>query len=267
MENAYDQKKLQKYETEILDLFVKICEENNITYYLAYGTLIGAVRHKGFIPWDDDIDVCLKGEDYYKFRKIMQSHPLKGYFYQCLATEKYYFQWFSKIRKDNTIFLEEVLEGQKIHNGIYIDVFPLVPFPTKEKDQKKLYFKMKIFNLLTKSDMPKYKHYGKKGKILAKIFKIIPRNLRNKIALKITKSMILYNKDYKKYISLDSKDTYHIDSFDETTTVTFEGKKYLAPKNYDKFLTEIYGDYMKLPPVEERYNHKPIKVEFPKENK
>ena len=153
MSSSYDTDKLKKYELEVLDKFVSICEKNNIKYFLAYGTLLGAVRHKGFIPWDDDIDVYLKPEDYYKFKEVMKNNPEDGYFYQSLETEKYYSMTFSKLRMDNTCVIEKKLKREKIHNGIYIDIFPLLPYPDDKNEQKNFFNNMKIINLLIEADL------------------------------------------------------------------------------------------------------------------
>ena len=155
----YDANKLKKYETKILDKIVSICEENNITYYLAYGTLLGAVRHKGFIPWDDDIDIYMKPEEYYKFKKVMLKNPDKDYFYQSLETEKYYGLTFAKLRMNNTSVIEERIKEEKLHTGIYVDIFPLLPFPTEKKDQEKLYNDIKLMKLLIEADLKDRRKY------------------------------------------------------------------------------------------------------------
>ena len=164
MSSSYNVEKLKAYEVKILDKFVSICKKNNLNYYLAYGTLLGAIRHKGFIPWDDDIDVYMKAEDYYKFKEIMKENPVDGYFYQSLETEKYYSLSFAKLRMNNTSVVEKKLAEEKIHNGIYIDIFPLLPYPNSKKDQDKLFNDIKMLNLLIEADLidrTKYNSYSK----------------------------------------------------------------------------------------------------------
>ena len=125
-----DLKKLKVEEKKILDYFVKFCEENNLTYYLAYGTLIGAVRHKGFIPWDDDIDVHMPADDYIKFLKLFkEKNKNDDYFLQTIETEKYYHATFAKIRKNHSCMVEKEWSYMKIHKGINIDIFPLYTYP------------------------------------------------------------------------------------------------------------------------------------------
>lgn len=117
--------KLHVVEVEILDIFVWICNKYNLKYYLCYGTLIGVIRHQGFIPWDDDIDVAMPLEDYNKFVKIAQSELGDKYFLQNDKTDKYFGRCFSKIRKNGTAFYSKGDKNEKKHHGIFIDVFPL----------------------------------------------------------------------------------------------------------------------------------------------
>ena len=254
----YDTKKLKEYEVKILDKLVEICEKHDIEYFLAYGTLLGAVRHKGFIPWDDDIDVYMKPSDYYKFKSVMASNKEEGYFYQALETEKYHSLTFSKLRMNNTSVIEEKLKKEDIHNGIYIDIFPLLPFFDDDKLNKKFFSRMKLLNLLIEADLKdrsKYNHYGRFGKVMSKIFKLIPRRIRNILARNLLKKILLPSDEYNKYICMFDNNVFDKKLFSESTDVEFEGKKYTSPKNYDKYLTDIYGDYMTPPPVDKRYGH------------
>jgi len=265
MEVKYDVEKLKKCEIDMLDKFVSICKENHLDYYLAYGTLLGAVRHKGFIPWDDDIDVYMKGEDYYKFKEIMLKNRDSKYFYQCLETDKFYFFNFEKLRLNNTIAINDRVKEEKIHQGIYIDIFPLVPFPKDKKDQEKLYNKSKKIHILIEADLTdksKYEHYGMLGKIASKIAIIIPRSLRNKIAMKLLKQIILYDKAYDNYYDLSENVIYDKKIFNEKKEMLFEKKKYSVPVGYDEYLTKIYGDYMIPPKEEDRVAHSFFMVKF-----
>ncbi|MBQ8192739.1 MAG: Stealth CR1 domain-containing protein [Bacilli bacterium] len=265
MSGSYDERKLKQYEQKILDKFVEICEAHDLNYYLAYGTLLGAIRHKGFIPWDDDIDVYMKPEDYYKFKDIMIENSVNGYFYQSLETEKYYSLLFAKLRMNNTSVIEEKLKDEKIHNGIYIDIFPLVPFPKNEVDQKKLFRNIKIINLLIEADLKnkiKYNNYGKIGKIVSKIFKFIPRSIRNNVAKRKLKNILFYDEEYNEYICLFDNKRFSKSYFDEDTNVLFENKEYKSPKEYHDYLTDIYEDYMTPPPESDRRGHAFISVDF-----
>jgi len=123
--NANQLKRLQNIEYEILQEIVRICEKNNLSYFLIGGTLLGAVRHKGFIPWDDDLDIAIPRKDYEKFLKICQTQLNSDYFLHCNKTDPDYWLPFAKVRKKNTLFDEKSITSIETHKGIYNDVFPL----------------------------------------------------------------------------------------------------------------------------------------------
>lgn len=131
--------KLRIIEVDILDEVVRICNKYDINYYLAYGTLIGAVRHKGFIPWDDDIDIWMFREDYDRFAKIAEKELSEKYYYQDWHKEKEYPYNFAKVRLNDTVVLQKPITKLNIHHGIYIDIFPLDNINLKRftKERKK----------------------------------------------------------------------------------------------------------------------------------
>ena len=135
-----DLKRLKIEEKKILDYYVNFCEKNNLKYYLAYGTLLGAIRHNGFIPWDDDIDVHMPPQDYQKFINLFKKDNNNDYFLQTIDTEKYFHATFTKIRKNNSCMVEKEWSYMKIHKGINIDIFPLYPYPDDPKERKNLDF-------------------------------------------------------------------------------------------------------------------------------
>jgi len=118
-------KHLQNTELMILKDFIEICEDNNLDYYIYGGSLIGAIRHKGFIPWDDDLDVIMFREDYDKFKKIFNESYNDKYYLLCKETEEDYFYLFSKLVLKGTIFEEEWVNQVNFNLGINIDIFVL----------------------------------------------------------------------------------------------------------------------------------------------
>ncbi len=118
-------RKIQLVQLEILLEFDRICKENNLPYQLFFGTLLGAIRHKGFIPRDDDVDVCMLRGDYNRFLQLCEDQLNKDYFLQTYKTDKEYIHSFARIRKNNTLALQRIYSKIAMHHGIFIDNFPL----------------------------------------------------------------------------------------------------------------------------------------------
>ena len=257
-------KKIQLIELDMLKAFVNVCAELKLKYFLAGGTLLGAIRHNGFIPWDDDIDVIMPREDYEKFLEKGQALLEKKYFIQNYKTDPEFVLNFTKIRNSETTFIEKTSKNRNINHGIYIDIFPLDGFPRKKVD----YIKTKIFDTLYGYQVDKYFFYEEK----------IKENFFKHIAKKIFSDMLYRKKSlreiqdkkekmYKKYKYTDSeniisycgmygkKEIMPKKYFGEGKKVLFEGIEVIAPQEYDLYLKQFYGDYMKLPPKEQQVTH------------
>lgn len=240
---------------EILDVFVKICEKYNLTYYLSSGTLLGAVRHKGFIPWDDDIDVDMPIEDYKKFTKIVQKELGSQYFFQDYHTDKCLNVTWGRIRENNTTSMPVQESDFNIHYGIDIDIFPLIGIystPIGAKLQRVLY---DINVTLLQGDYYKlYKHW--KPSIIVRMLYAFPRSVRHLIV--DLNNRIVYKKfhgskqGFSAYSYSSKRNPYFFKNSDE---LVFEGTKYRVPYNWDGVLKECYGDYMTLPPLDQRGGH------------
>lgn len=124
-------RQLQLAEHKMLCDFAKICDKHNLTYFLDFGTLLGAVRHQGFIPWDDDVDVTMPVEDYKKFLKIAQEELGDEYFLQTSDTDIDFHYSFAKIRKNGTTFFRKQFKEWNVHQGVWIDIFPIVNVNSK----------------------------------------------------------------------------------------------------------------------------------------
>lgn len=261
--------KLHKKELGIMKYFAEFCEENNIKYYLAYGTLLGAIRHHGFIPWDDDVDVLVSGEDFLKLQKIFnEKADTTKYFYQTLKTEENYYLLWDKVRLNNTIFVEDGWENNNINNGIFVDVFPLLEYPDNKREEKKFARRYKFLRLLIetniKNNKSRYNNYGTIGKILSIVVRILPQKVRNKIVIKNIERFCLYKSNSKYYYSLDGgmEIKFSKEPFNSMEKVKFEDTEFTVPSGYHKNLTEIFGDYMKLPPEEDRIGHGKVYLSF-----
>ena len=125
-------RKLQLCELDMLLEFRRICEKHKLQYFLCSGTLLGAVRHKGFIPWDDDVDVCMPLKDYKQFLLVAANELDDRYFLQTFETDEGCNFGFSKIRRNNTTYIPDHLAGGYSHQGIWIDIFPMTYINTRQ---------------------------------------------------------------------------------------------------------------------------------------
>ncbi len=258
--------KLHSVEVEILDYVVDICNEYDLKYCLVYGTALGAYRHQGFIPWDDDIDIAMPYEDYCRLKSIISKNDSK-YEFQDMYNENNYFMTFGKVRKRNTIFKESIIEKPLDKCGIYIDIFPLYYINSKG-------IKICVINYL--KHIVKFSTHRKLYKGKYTIAKYAVSSVISAPATIFGAKRILYMLD--KYIKKnDSKTGKYLAEFDETGMIQaiessiyfptiklkFEDKMYEVPGKINDYLTIAYGeDYMTLPPVEERHTHMPSVLKF-----
>lgn len=259
-------KRLHCTEIEILDEFVRICESNNLIYFLIGGTALGAVRHKGFIPWDDDLDVAMPRNDYERFLNIASNQLNSKYMIDNKNTNKKYYLNFTKIRKIDTIFEQDFQINYNGPKGIWIDIFPI-----DETNGDNLLIKIQniinnfIFRILHyKNGFILKKKYVLLKKFIGKLFFIKNSKLLN-IQDRILK--LQNNKNFDYFVNLASTYNYKKELFLKTDflpvkKLTFEGKAYCVPNNYDKYLKQVYGNYMELPPENERYTHNPVRLLF-----
>lgn len=266
--DAKTAKKLRKNQIKILNEIIRICEEENIKYFLDYGTLLGAVRHKGYIPWDDDIDIGMFREDYEKFMKIAPKKLQDGFILCNYKTEKDYFLSFAKVRLKNTIMLEKENENLDINNGIWVDIFPYDNLSRPNSIFIKV--RKKVFDVSTtlisiKLNLNYYKD-EKKKKILKIIVKFLPLKLLHFIRNFACKININKNSNYICNLDEDKKElTYNgfvRSKMLPNKNVTFEGKEYKTCSEIDYVLTAKYGDYMKIPKKEDQKTHNPLIIKF-----
>lgn len=229
----------------------KLCKRHNIEYYVAYGSCLGAVRHKGFIPWDDDFDIILKYDQYQKFLDVCKKElDKKKYFVQTPETEPNYTLSFSKIRNIKTTLIEESNKDEDIVNGVYIDVFPLVGYP-KNKIKRKILEINRAFTLSANRNVINNKFLHSIFLIILKIFG------RKKILNYCTKRCVKYSCDScDELISIFDGDGISISVYDKKVLgkpkiVKFEDISLPIPEDYDTYLKIIFGDYMKIPNKEQ----------------
>ena len=283
-DNYYDNKtlkKLQKIELGILKDFDKICEENNLDYFLCGGSLIGVVRHKGFIPWDDDIDVGMNRKDYDKFLKIADEKYSDKYTIVNNDHNKYFPLMNTRWGLNGTEYKTEDLKDIPGEFGIFLDIFCFDNIPDDEKLMRKQGTKAWFYGkLLVLSGVKKPVLYqnGIKAKILKaiffishyilKIFHLTSRHFYKK-ALKYAlqyqdeeTKRFAYMFDPERFTSIEEKEMIY-----PTKRMLFEGIKVKVPHNTDAYLKRRYGDYMTLPPEDKRHNHPPYSLKFKKTEK
>ena len=248
---------------DILEEVHKLCEKHELKYFLDAGTLIGAVRHKGFIPWDDDVDIGMLREDFNKFLEIAKKELPKHLFLQTFETDEYYdvYPVPCKIRYNDTMFLEEgAKENYEMHNGVYIDIFPYDSLPKHNfiyKIQRALSFNiLKSYKRLR--DIPEKLSF--KNKITFSFYKLVVRMFPNKRRLKFFEFLVKWNDSKSEYMGYGvdtywSEYVYKKSDYFDLAKLEFEGKFFYAPKNYHAILTQLYGDYMTMPKEEERVWH------------
>lgn len=261
---AKDLKKLQQYQMMIMDEFVKFCDENNIDYYLLGGSALGAVRHNGFIPWDDDMDVGLMRKDYEFF---LEKYVDNDKFYlQAIERDNNYWNMYAKLRMKNTLMEEERLKDLDVPKEIFIDIFPIDNAPSGGYDKIKI--KANIAKILKMSLLVKMKvaHlYECNFKIITKICSWLPKGLIYKINKKIMTSYKDDNSNYTiTYLSEYAiKRGYLLRNvYLPAKECKFEDKVYKVPNNVDFYLKNMYGDYMTLPKKEDRVSHGVLRLSF-----
>lgn len=253
--------KVQQRLYELLIELDRVCKQHDIQYFILFGTLLGAVRHKGFIPWDDDVDVVMLPKDYEKFRNLTKQDFKPGFFLKTIQSERERFDYWPKLTMDNTTAIDLRLANIDVHWGITLDIFPLLPITDSHniETQEKIVRKMKFF-----CRKPLYKNYNYhrtlKDKLLRIVYACIPYFLRNYICEYYLQKLLFPKGEIHKYGDYEENrpDGYIFPKsvFDDSCELLFEDKKFTAPLNYVDALHVLYGEnYMELPPENKRIIH------------
>lgn len=244
---------LRKAQLRMLDILIEvdqICRRHSIPYFLESGTLLGAVRHGGFIPWDDDVDITIMRKDYPRLRKYLMEELPDTLVLQDTKSDPNYPMLLTKIRDTKSYFEEEYTDNIK-YKGIYIDIFALEKVPCWKWKQ----FLDYAYGHCVRS---MHNYYSKKDKIFSSIifpFAWLMMVITRAINHFIPSTKYSYEYGRKTYVRYDIKDIFPLKE------IQFESGTFFAPKNYDALLKVCYGDYMQIPPKDKRRVHS-TKIEF-----
>lgn len=272
-------RQLQETQLEILIEFDRICRKHDIPYQLFAGTLLGSIRHEGFIPWDDDIDLAILRKDYERFKEVAPQELNERYFLQTYETDPEYYKQSGRLRKNNTVMLQELYEPFNMHHGIPISIMPLdniEPDTIKGELHRKVY--QMLYNNLWRLNNARaiencQREQNKKKKVvrygLFVVSKIIPKYVTDRLHEKVATLLNHKETPYVSHLTNGAtKKRFHAykikrEAFYDTIPGPFEGHSFPIPRSYDKVLTQLYGDYLSLPPEEERESHHGvIKIAF-----
>ena len=250
-------KKLWAVSLDLLLELDRVCKKHNLKYFLMGGTLIGAIRHDGFIPWDDDIDVAMLREDYEKLLEIGPAEFNEPYFFQTPETDENYYFSFAKLRNSNTSGISYAFRYEKFNQGIFLDIFPLDNCLLGDLEDR--------FDKINKlvADNSTYMRMSNPNPSESDKERIATHSGRNPMDVynEIQEIAMQYKDIETEYISTAVLTAYKYDTllykkswFDEIIYKDFEGLRFPIPKMYDEALRVQYGDYMQLPPKEQRGN-------------
>lgn len=265
-ERRIERAEIQELLLDMLGRFADYCERHDLRYYLVGGTLLGAVRHKGFIPWDDDIDVGMPRADYEKFLALVRKEPVAPE-YQVISSEEGNFtlpfaemlHTATRLERPSSSYINP--KYQVLH--LVLDIFPQDGWPETEAEAKAVVrraARLRQMNKLARAKIGTGKTLGKAiAKIpLSLVMKVVGCNRINR---RLDRFARTYDYDTSKYVGAITYGIYGLgercrrEEVFELASVEFEGRTYPAPGCWDSYLTGIFGDYMTLPPEEQRHSH------------
>ncbi len=249
-------KKIWAVELDILEKLMAVCDKHGLKCYAVSGTLLGAVRHGGFIPWDDDLDVALSREDFDKLCEIAPTEFEEPYFFQDALSDRNYFIGYARLRRSDTTGIITFCSDKKYNQGIYVDIFVYDKIPEDAKQLAKQLRRVKFYSVL----LSNYYHLTTTNAKLRRLGGLF----------RLTKHFISYEKLYAKYhractayrgetntlgmlcIPAFLRETATVSGTAELVKLPYEYMEVYAPSDYRDLLTISYGDYMQFPPVEQR---------------
>ena len=240
---------------ETMKYIDRLCRENGIVYYIMGGTALGAIRHGGFIPWDDDLDIFMTPEEYAKFKSVFENEKSEQFVLQEWKTVPNYLE-YAKIRMNGTTFIEEHFKDRKeMHHGIYVDIMILHKVPNSKFVQKQVYYYSKFVTLYGLSQR-NWKPKTKMQAIILGSLKILPCKFLAKMCYKKIYKYDARQENFKYcYWITPAKfrnGLFDPSFFEAPVDVPFEDTVLLGSEKIKEYLAYRYGDYMKLPSEEQR---------------
>ncbi len=253
---------LRKAQMRMLQILIeidKICRKHNITYWLDSGTLLGAVRHGGFIPWDDDLDITVLRKDYKKLRKALQSELPEQFVFQDWTTDKYAFDHYGRVRDTKSLF-DWAYFRKQTHRGLFCDIFVAEKGVSMEIKKKIDFLFGRVFRTLNNYGYVSCNSIIKRKLLYFCAVCLAPLAYlligMERIAAKIIPgNLLILSFGTNWYSQRYTNDIFPLQE------IEFENYLFYAPHNTDKYLKHIYGDYMKLPPEEKRRDWHGVNIE------
>lgn len=253
----------QKYILDIFKEIAKICDNNNIPYYATYGTCLGAVRHKGFIPWDDDLDITIPIEHYFRFIDVAkQQLPSNLYLFTPQNVQHYHYMWYKVCNRDTTFIENSEFAFPDAYKGVFVDITPISGVPKEETYKVKFIKELRVLHTL--NDLRRFPNTScgnvnrKMNSIIKSFLCLFPLGFFATRYLNVLKRNSFSKSQYTGH-------TWHPyelktivfpkEWMGEGVMLDFEDTQIRCPINYHNYLTLLYGDYMQLPPVEQRQTH------------
>lgn len=264
-------KKIQQYEIDVLQQIDRVCRKYDLRYFAIGGTALGAVRHEGFIPWDDDIDIGMPRHDYEQLLKVLPKELPEGYHIQTFANEPETPFYFTKIRKDNTLFVEYYLKDYDMHQGIFVDIFPFDNVP-KNPYARNVHYRIGwfLYQLYLAKSLKTVCSSRFGNKITRKL---IIRKALHYLLVFVPKSWLFHALDWwvQLFNKQETDEIAHIvrkrlraktNELYPIKYMKFDDIEIAVPNDCDAYLKAQFGKYETLPPPEKRYGHLPYLVEF-----
>ena len=252
-------KKIWAVEIDLLAEFDRVCKKYDIHYCVFAGTLLGAVRHQGFIPWDDDLDVCLPRDEFERFLKVSKNEFKPPYFLQSALSDKKYFCAYARLRNSETTGLLSWTPSPEYNSGIFMDIYCMDGYLGRCFKSKMQFFQKKAIRMCLNAYYADLSQCSFKKKILYLLLKntICSWASYEKLYKAFVNTVSRYNQQTKRYAdssasTMREMDLYSIstDDFTNTATAKFEYCSVPIPKNYKQILRNMFGNYMEFPPLD-----------------